>query len=55
MSLSLEFTIPPTPAVVGKTFRGFGTTVGVWTTEPALLSPLVSFLKGWVVDVEAAA
>ena len=55
MSPSLEFTIPPTPAVVGQTFRGFGTTVGVWTTEPALLPPLVSFLEGWVVAVEAAA
>jgi len=41
----LEFSIPATLTVVGRTFRGFGTTVGVWTTEPALLPALVDLLE----------
>jgi len=51
----LEFSIPATLTVVGRTFRGFGTTVGVWTTEPALLPALVDLLERWVVTVESVA
>jgi thiamine biosynthesis lipoprotein len=44
----------PDRAVVGESFHGFGTTIGIWTTEPVLLAHLGPWLKGWVERVEAA-
>jgi thiamine biosynthesis lipoprotein len=45
---------PPGGQVVGESFHGFGTSIGIWTTEPALLSRLGPWLKTWVERVEAA-
>lgn len=44
----------PERPVVGESFHGFGTSIGVWTTEPALLSHLGPRLQAWVERVEAA-
>ena len=41
-------------SIAGRTFKGFGTTVGAWTTEPALLDSVEIFMKAWVERVEAA-
>ena len=54
MIAALEFSIPVTTTIVGRTSRGFGTTVGVWSTEPDMLPRLETFMKRWVVAVEAA-
>jgi thiamine biosynthesis lipoprotein len=51
----MRFSVRPAEEVVGSVFGGFGTVVGVWTTQPALLPELDSFLRGWVETVEAAA
>jgi thiamine biosynthesis lipoprotein len=45
---------PPDPRVGGESFHGFGTSIGVWTTEPALLAQLGPWLKAWVEQVETA-
>ena len=54
MIAALEFTMPDTSTLVGRTSRGFGTTVGAWTTQPALLARLDGFISRWVTAVEAA-
>jgi thiamine biosynthesis lipoprotein len=41
-------------SVNGRTFHGFGTTVGTWSTEPALVERLDLLMQGWVERVEAA-
>jgi thiamine biosynthesis lipoprotein len=45
---------PNAVEVSGETFRGFGTTVGGWTTDPSQGERLAAFLRGWVEVVEAA-
>ena len=55
MSAATELLVEPTESIVGDTFPGFGTTVGVWTTEPRLLPGLQAWLRAWVETVEAAA
>ena len=54
MSAATELNLDITEALVGCTFPGFGTTVGVWTTLPALLPGLQSSLHDWVATVEQA-
>jgi thiamine biosynthesis lipoprotein len=54
VSAAAEFDLTST-AVVGRTFRGFGTTVGVWTTAAGLLPRLEQDLRDWVQTVERAA
>jgi thiamine biosynthesis lipoprotein len=46
-------TRPPAEAVAGETFHGFGTTVGAWTTDPALVDAVLDHLRAWVEEVEA--
>jgi len=38
----------------GHTFKGFGTSIGVWTTEPLLLDQLDRSVRAWVDRVSAA-
>jgi thiamine biosynthesis lipoprotein len=51
----MRFTVRPAEEIVGSVFGGFGTVVGVWTTEPGLLPELETYLRVWVETVEAAA
>jgi FAD:protein FMN transferase len=51
---STRFTVRPAEEIVGSVFEGFGTVVGVWTTEPGLLPDLETYLRSWVETVEAA-
>ncbi|MHB8507806.1 MAG: FAD:protein FMN transferase [Candidatus Dormibacteria bacterium] len=39
--------------LAGRTFQGFGSLIGVWTTEPTLLEHLEAFLRSWVARVDA--
>jgi FAD:protein FMN transferase len=54
-SREMRFSVRPAEEVTGSVFTGFGTVVGVWTTQPDLLPRLESFLRAWVETVEAAA
>ena len=54
MSAAAELTLSSTRVVAGDTFPGFGTTVGVWTTVPALLPELLASMRNWVAVVEQA-
>jgi FAD:protein FMN transferase len=44
----------PEARIYGHTFGGFGTSIGVWTTEPALLDQLDASVRAWVARVSAA-
>ena len=46
------FSLPA--GIVGSTLAGFGTSVGVWSTEPRMLSGLEPFVARWITTVEAA-
>ena len=41
-------------AISGRTFSGFGTTIGSWTTNPELVDHVDGFMRNWVATVEAA-
>jgi thiamine biosynthesis lipoprotein len=49
-----EVATPVPPAIAGRTFHGFGTTVGTWTTDPTLVAPLDLLMREWVDAVESA-
>jgi len=54
MSAATELTFSSTEVLAGNTFPGFGTTIGVWTTVPALLPELQTSMRNWVAVVEQA-
>ncbi|MEA2646665.1 MAG: FAD:protein transferase [Chloroflexota bacterium] len=54
MAMELEGT-PAFDSAWGRTFRGFGTTVGVWATNPTIVDRLEGMLRLWVDRVEAVA
>jgi thiamine biosynthesis lipoprotein len=57
----MKFRVDPSPigpevagAISGRTFSGFGTTIGSWTTNPELVDHVDGFMRNWVATVEQA-
>jgi thiamine biosynthesis lipoprotein len=50
----IDYGSDPGAQVYGHAFSGFGTSIGIWTTEPALLAQLDASVRAWVDRVSAA-
>lgn len=55
MAMTIETATDDSPGIWGRTFRGFGTTIGAWATHPGMVQYLDEMLRAWVERVEAAA